>query len=169
MVSRSANGQLEVYQLPAMRLVFSSGGLAEGQPVLGPAAAAADGAAADGSGHGPSLPDVAPAAVAELRLEGFPEPAPPSASAAAGSQANGSGGNGQGGGGSPEAAGAAPHLLARLEDGTLVAYRAFSPHQVRQCCLLPSTRPNSSLKASDEQGRSHYNGFDVQGSGKDVH
>ena len=93
--------------------MFSSGGLAEGLPILNPAAAAA----ADGEDEPPPSHEQ-PAAVSELRLEAFLEA--------------GSGGGSGGSGSGLEAVGAAPHLLARLEDGTLLAYRAFAPNQA--CC-----------------------------------
>ena len=93
--------------------MFSSGGLAEGLPILSPTAAAA------ADDDQPPASDEQPAAVAELRLEAFPE---------AGSRGSGGSGSSSGSGG-PEAVGAAPHLLARLKDGTLLAYRAFAPNQ----------------------------------------
>lgn len=106
-----ASGQLEIYQLPYMRLVFSCGGLGEGPLLLSPVANA-DAAPAS---------DSRPADVAELRLESFPE-----ASTTGG---NGGGGGIAGSGGDLGVVGAAPHLLTRLEDGTLLVYHAFAPQQ----------------------------------------
>ena len=104
-----------------MRLVFSSDGLAEGLPILSPAAASA----ADDNNEPPAS-DGQPAAVTELRLEAFPEAGSSSGGSGVVSRSNSDGGGSTGG---PEAVGAAPHLLARLEDGTLLAYRAFAPSQ----------------------------------------
>lgn len=126
-MSRRASGQLEIYQLPSMRLVFSCGGLAEGPAVLSPAAVAK---AAAAEGAMPAAPEEQPAAVVELRLVSFPE----ASSSGSGGGGEGGGSNTGGSGGSSsrkeEAVSARPQLLARLEDGTLLAYRAFATQQV---------------------------------------
>lgn len=135
-----------MYQLPAMRLIFNCAGLAEGLPVLG-SAAGADAAAAAAAAD--PAPDVQPPAVAELRLEAFPEISPSSGGSTGGAGGSGCVGSGAlddriGAAGAAElgAVGAAPHLLARLEDGTLLAYRAFAPQQVWRSNL------NNSLSTS---------------------
>jgi len=100
-----------VYELPGMRLVLSAGGLPDGAALLAmPVAGQSDGVGGDGDGGGFSE-----VTVTELRLESFP----PRAVA--------------GGPPAPDTAGAAPHLLATLSDGTLVAYRAYLPLQVLLC------------------------------------
>ncbi len=139
--TRRASGRLELYQLPAMQLVFSCASVAEGAPVLS-GAAVEDAVVSESASEQPSA--AAPAPVVELRLESFPEVSPAAAEDAAGTVSAAVGrsadhGSGRSGGGGVALGvqhptqwppGAAPHLLARLGDGTLLAYRAFSPRQV---------------------------------------
>lgn len=149
--TRRASGRLELYQLPAMQLVFSCAGVAEGAPVLS-GAAVDDAALPESASEQPSA--AAPGPVVELRLESFPEVSPATAEDAAGTVSAAAGrsadhGSGGGGGGAALGVqhptqwppGAAPHLLVRLGDGTLLAYRAFSPRQVCPEDLLRDQGP----------------------------
>ncbi len=100
-----AEGALEVYELPEMRLVLSAGGLLDGAPLLGMPVAGRGADDCDGDGGFPEV------SACELRLEAFPPH---------GTRANAE----------ADAAGAAPHLLATLSDGALLVYRAYLPLQV---------------------------------------
>lgn len=107
--TRRAEGTLEIYELPQMRLVLSVDGLPDGVAVLAMPVAGQSNDDPGDDDNG-SFTEVS---VSELRLESFPK--------------HFGGSSVQQG---PDGASAAPHLVAALSDGTLVVYRAFLPLQV---------------------------------------